>query len=80
MAEGLEWFGFFAPAKTPSAAIETLRSAIHSALARADVKEGMAKLSLDISTCTPNELVSMIIADTRRSAEIVKLSGFKIAE
>jgi tripartite-type tricarboxylate transporter receptor subunit TctC len=79
-AEVTEWFGALAPAKTPSSIVESLKTSIHAALASPNARAAMAKLSLDIRTSSPSELAELIRSDTQRSAEIVKVSGFKPVE
>jgi tripartite-type tricarboxylate transporter receptor subunit TctC len=78
--EAVEWFGILLPARTPAAVIAALHGSVRGALASAEVKAGLAKLSLDVTESTPAEFTRLIEADTQRSAEAVKASGFKPLE
>lgn len=71
-----EWFGFFAPAKTPPAAINRLNAALVDALKAPDVIEGLATMGLEAASSTPAELGARLKADTELWAPIVKANGF----
>ena len=78
--EAVEWFGVLVPARTPAAVIAALHSSVRGALATAEVKAGLTKLSLEVTESTPAAFAQLIKADTQRSAEAVKASGFKPLE
>ena len=52
------WFGFFAPANTPKAVIDTLNRGINKALTSPDVVERLTKLGMDPATSTPEEFAT----------------------
>ena len=75
--EGQGWYGLYAPAKTPPDIISRLNKAVVEGLAKADVKERIAKLSLEAIPSTPAGLAARQKADLERWGPIVKASGFK---
>lgn len=78
--EAVEWFGILVPARTPPAVIAALNSSVRAALATPEVRAGLTRLSLDVTESTPAAFTQLIKADTQRSAEAVKASGFKPLE
>jgi tripartite-type tricarboxylate transporter receptor subunit TctC len=75
--EAMGWFGFFAPAKTPKAIVETLNRAINRALQSPDVAEKLSKVGMDPATGTPEEFGAIVASDYAKWGPIVKASGFK---
>jgi tripartite-type tricarboxylate transporter receptor subunit TctC len=70
------WFAVYAPAATPAAAVDKLRSAIHVGLATAPVKERLAKLGLVPAPTSAAELVALQQRETEMWGPVVKASGF----
>ena len=70
------WFGFFAPANTPKAVIDTLNRGINKALTSPDVVERLTKLGMDPATSTPEEFARIVASDYAKWGPIVKASGF----
>jgi len=70
------WFGFFAPAGTPKAVIDTLNRGINKALTSPDVVERLTKLGMDPATSTPEEFARIVASDYAKWGPIVKASGF----
>jgi tripartite-type tricarboxylate transporter receptor subunit TctC len=71
-----EWFGFFAPAKTPADVVARLSAAIGRALAAPEVIDSLATMGLEAKASTPAELGALLKADSERWAPIVKSIGF----
>jgi tripartite-type tricarboxylate transporter receptor subunit TctC len=71
-----EWFGFFAPARTPPETINRLSTAIRAALATPEVVEGLGQMGLEARGSTPAELAALLKRDTERWGPIVKQIGF----
>lgn len=71
-----EWFGFFAPAKTPDEIIQKLNAAIQNALKTEEVISGLALMGLEARGSTPEELAERLAADTELWGPIVKDIGF----
>ncbi len=74
--EATGWFGFFAPAKTPPAIVDTLNRGINRALQSPDVVEKLSRLGMDPATGTPAEFARILAADYAKWGPIVKRSGF----
>ena len=71
------WFAMYAPAGTPAATINAINAAANKALARPDVQERFAKLSLEPGGGSPADLQKLQEAEVARWAPVVKASGFK---
>ena len=74
---GRGWYGLYAPAGTAADIIARLNRAVVEGLAKADVKERIAKLSLESIPSSPAGLAALQKADVERWAPVVKASGFK---
>jgi tripartite-type tricarboxylate transporter receptor subunit TctC len=75
--EATGWFGFFAPAKTPKAIVDTLNQAINKALQSPDVAAKLSGLGMDPATGTPEQFAAIVANDYNKWGPIVKASGFK---
>ncbi|MFM7569251.1 MAG: tripartite tricarboxylate transporter substrate-binding protein, partial [Betaproteobacteria bacterium] len=71
-----EWFGFYVPAKTPGAVVTRLNAAMREALAAPETISGLATMGLEAKSSTPDELASLLKADTDRWGPLVKSIGF----
>lgn len=71
-----EWFGVFAPAKTPVDVVARLSNAIRRALAAPDLVDGLGQMGLEASGSTPAELAALLKADTERWGPLIKNIGF----
>lgn len=71
-----EWFGIFAPAKTPADMVNRVSVAVRNALASKDVIDGLAQMGLEAKASTPAELVALLKKDTERWGPVVKNIGF----
>src|SRR4249920_50900 len=78
--EFAEWFGIFAPARTPGGTVETLSSVLRAALQTKEMQAGLANQSVDVGGLTPADFARQIKADTDRWGPIVKASGFTLLE
>jgi tripartite-type tricarboxylate transporter receptor subunit TctC len=74
--EAVEWFGLFAPAKTPAGIVRALDASVRRALGADTVKAGLAKQAFDVADISPEDFSKLIKADTERWGELVKTSGF----
>lgn len=75
--EGSGWWGFFAPAGTPAAAVSKLSGAIASIVQSDDVKARIAKVGLEPTGTSPEEFARIQREDIERWAAPIKASGFK---
>lgn len=74
---GQGWYGLYAPARTPAQLIARLNRAVVDGLAKAEVRERIVKLSLEVASSTPEGLAALQKADVERWGPVVKASGFK---
>jgi tripartite-type tricarboxylate transporter receptor subunit TctC len=71
-----EWFGFYAPAKTPAATIAAANSAITAALKDKSVVDALALVGLVANGSTPQEMAADQKAEYERWGPLVKQIGF----
>lgn len=71
------WFGFLAPAATPSPILERLQAAIVRALADPGVKEKLLKMGLEPRGSTAAEFGAFIDDETRKWGTIIRDVGLK---
>ena len=76
--EGVGWTGLYAPAGTAKPVIDQLAMAVAKALRSSAVSEKLNNLGIEPTGTTPEELASIMAADTARWAPIIKASGFTI--
>jgi tripartite-type tricarboxylate transporter receptor subunit TctC len=72
------WFGLYAPAKTPEDIILRLNAEIRKYLSSAEAKEAFAKIGMDSSPSTPEELRARIIAEQKVFSKAVKDANLKV--
>jgi tripartite-type tricarboxylate transporter receptor subunit TctC len=75
--EGVEWFGVFVPAGTPTEIVAGLNASVRTALVGEALKMGLEKQSFEPTGCTPAELALLVKSDLESWAATVKASGFK---
>ena len=73
---GLGWYGFFAPAATPDAAIDEVSKAIIAAVGLPDVREKFLAMGLSPQGSTPAGLAALQRSDSDRWEATIKASGF----
>jgi tripartite-type tricarboxylate transporter receptor subunit TctC len=69
------WTGVFAPAKTPAPTIATLRKAVADAVADAEFRGTMAKISTPIQYLDQPEFMKFFAEDRKRMADAVRKIG-----
>jgi tripartite-type tricarboxylate transporter receptor subunit TctC len=72
------WFGLAVPAGTPKEVITRLNAASVQATKQADFVKRMGELGYNIIPGSPEDMASMIKAETQRWTPIVKASGAKV--
>ena len=70
------WFAVYAPAATPPATLDRIRSAIHAGLATPVAKERIARLGLDVEPSSTPELITLQLREREMWEPVVKASGF----
>jgi len=71
-----EWFGVFAPARTPSASVAAIAEAWRSAAQDADVRETFEKVGLRVEALAPADLQAALRREHDFWGPVVKASGF----
>jgi tripartite-type tricarboxylate transporter receptor subunit TctC len=71
-----EWFGFFAPAKTPAPVVAAASSAINAALADKAVIDGLGVVGLIAQGSSGEALTKSLRAENERWGPLVKKIGF----
>lgn len=75
--EDLPYYGFFAPAGTPKAALESFEKALAKVTAMPDVRERLAALGLTVENMTGAQLATRERAYAKTWSEIIRKSGFQ---
>ena len=75
--QATNWYGYYAPAKTPKEILERLNKEIVKALNSAEVKELLAKQGLEAAPGTPEELAKFSKAESETWGKVVKQAGIK---
>jgi tripartite-type tricarboxylate transporter receptor subunit TctC len=73
--EIMQWFGVFAPAKTPPEIVERLHKEIAAVLAEPAVVETLRTQGAEPVASTPADFARFIRAEIARFGKLVKLSG-----
>lgn len=69
------WYGLFAPAGTPSAAVDRLHGTLVKVIATPDAEHRLSALGADAHTNTPREFAAAIVQERAKWARIIKASG-----
>lgn len=69
------WYGLYAPARTPAAAIDALGAALRDALASPSVQERLAQLGAEVTPGTPAQLAAFQQAELQRWTHVIHDSG-----
>ncbi|MGZ5180996.1 MAG: Bug family tripartite tricarboxylate transporter substrate binding protein [Ramlibacter sp.] len=75
--EDVPYYGLFAPAGTPQAAIDRLGDALAKVVAQPDVKDKLTAMGLAVGYMSQQQLASRERAYTQAWAKIIKASGFQ---
>ncbi|VTU22614.1 Argininosuccinate lyase [Variovorax sp. SRS16] len=73
--DGNIWYGMFAPRGTPDEVIARLNGAVKGILR--EMEPSLAQQGFEVEVSTPEELQRLLVKDTARWAELVKLQGIK---
>lgn len=71
-----EWFGFYAPARTPAAVVSGANAAINAAIKDKAVMDSLAVVGLIAKGSTPAEMLASQQAEYERWGPLVKKVGF----
>ena len=74
----MNWFGMFAPAKTPKRIIARLNEAVVKVVRSPETRAQFTALGADAVGSSPDEFAEFVRRDMEQYARIVKLSGAKV--
>jgi tripartite-type tricarboxylate transporter receptor subunit TctC len=72
------WFGILAPAKTSKPVLDRLTDDVRKAVTDLRFRDRMTTQGLDVVGSTPEEMLALMRADTKKWAEVIKATGAKI--
>jgi tripartite-type tricarboxylate transporter receptor subunit TctC len=75
--EDVPYYGFFAPAGTPQAAIDRFSAALAQVIAQPDVRERLTAMGLTVGFMPQQQLASRERAYTQTWTRIIRTSGFQ---
>ena len=76
--EAVNWFGLFAPAKTPKAIVARLNAALVKTISSPEIRSQFEIQGTDPVANSPEEFAAFIRRDLEKYAKVVKLSGAKV--
>jgi len=76
--ESENWFGLFAPARTPKRIVARLNEAVVKIVRSPEIQAQFAALGADAVGNSPEEFAAFVRRDMERYARVVKLSGAKL--
>jgi tripartite-type tricarboxylate transporter receptor subunit TctC len=74
------WFGLLAPAKTPKSIVDRLSLEVQKAVNDPKFSGRMTAQGLDIVGSTPESMLALMQADTKKWGEVIKFTGTKIPQ
>ena len=75
-----EWFGLFAPAKTPQAVVDAYAKAIEDVVKMPDVAQKFAEFSFEPAAVKTGDFAALLKSEHNRWSGVVKASGFQLEE
>ena len=73
--EVISWYGFFVPAKTPSAIVAKMNADVIAALADPSVEGRLSPLGYESRPDTPEQVGAFLKEETERWAQVIKEAG-----
>jgi 2-methylaconitate cis-trans-isomerase PrpF/tripartite-type tricarboxylate transporter receptor subunit TctC len=67
-----QWYGFFAPAKTPNAIVDQLNKALNQVLAHKEIVKRMKEHGADVETGTPEQLGALVKTELAKWKGVVQ--------
>ena len=72
-----QWFGLFAPARTPAPIVQKLNAEFVKALRSDEVRDKVESQVFSVMATTPDDLGAIVVRDIVRLGQVVKDSGAK---
>ena len=76
--QGGAWFGVFAPAGTPPAAVNWLNAEVKKAFASQEVREKFQKQGAQIILGSPADFTAFVASESKRWGDVIKKANIKI--
>ncbi len=76
--QGGAWFGVFAPAGTPPAAVNWLNAEVKKAFASPEVREKFQKQGAQLMLGSPAEFTAFVASESKRWGDVIKKADIKI--
>ena len=76
--EGGPWFGLFAPAGTPRAAIDWINAQANKAFTAPDLRARLTGMGLTIPLGTPEAFGAHVTAETKRWGDVIRKGNIKL--
>jgi len=67
-----QWYGFFAPAKTPKAIVDQLNKALNQVLADKDIVKRIEEHGADVETSSPEQLGALVKSELTKWKGVVQ--------
>ena len=67
-----QWYGFFAPAKTPKAVVDKLNKALNQILADKDIVKRIEEHGADVESGTPEQLGTLVKSELAKWKGVVQ--------
>jgi tripartite-type tricarboxylate transporter receptor subunit TctC len=67
-----QWYGFFAPAKTPKAIVDQLNKALNQVLADKEIVKRLEEHGADVETSTPEQLGALVKSERAKWKGVVQ--------
>src|ERR1700692_92115 len=72
------WFGILAPGQTTKSVLDRLTDEVRKAVTDLRFRDRMTTQGLDVVGSTPEEMLALMHADTKKWAEVIRATGAKI--
>jgi tripartite-type tricarboxylate transporter receptor subunit TctC len=75
-----QWFGIYAPAKTPKEIVVKLNAEINRALNQPNVKNDFTRQGFDVDNRTPEQFAAYMKEETIRWTKFIKATGIRVEQ
>lgn len=75
--EVTSWFGLFAPANTPAPVVDKLNAALKKAAGSAEMKDRLAKITMEPASSTPGELRTFVQSESDKWRKVIQKANIE---
>jgi tripartite-type tricarboxylate transporter receptor subunit TctC len=75
--EVTSWFGLFAPANTPAPIVDKLNAALKKAAGSAEMKDRLAKITMEPASSTPGELRTFVQSESDKWRKVIQKANIE---